>query len=360
MILYFKERKRENLVFFLFVLLSLVFHAAAFLVMGLLYDVKPATAQRNLGDKVVKIQTMNIPPSVPPPSAKMPDYPVPPQPPPSARPPEKKKSSVPPIAPSVKPSSMPSARPLVPTPTPAGVPSTNYNGDSHFEDLLNFSQRNKFNIREDLDLTNPTPTEPPVTGLAQFKKGTQSLLDGNKLYQDALGELAKKYNLNTEQLLQKIYEQQGELENEAVKQFGSKEQLEALIKQQNMTKEQFLFTSLLAGALPWNLPSNLGQEPSPGSSPPPSTQPTPTPMPLPNYQQGNIGYQYIAFDHDGHTFRLRWDAAGKPVTISYYPQSDPEATNTWEMPWLDSWTQNPDELVQAVMMHYERLLKVPR
>ncbi|MGV3522753.1 MAG: hypothetical protein ACO1RX_00935 [Candidatus Sericytochromatia bacterium] len=89
--------------------------------------------------------------------------------------------------------------------------------------------------------------------------------------------------------------------------------------------------------------------------------PTPAPIVLPNYTKKSLGpIEYITFDYKGRKFSLQWPGSeedNKRVSVKHYPGSNPSAIETFELRWLAEWQDNPEALVRTALEEYERLTR---
>lgn len=86
--------------------------------------------------------------------------------------------------------------------------------------------------------------------------------------------------------------------------------------------------------------------------------PTPPPIELPTYRTGTVGsLQYITFDYQNRKFNLQWPGSeedNKRVSVKHFPGNNPAAIESFEVRWLPEWQDNPEALVRAVLEEYRR------
>jgi len=85
----------------------------------------------------------------------------------------------------------------------------------------------------------------------------------------------------------------------------------------------------------------------------------PPPKPATNISSGNLGFEYIRFDHDQLRFQARWDPDVQPelrqTDINYYPPNDPGQIKSFSLKWQPQWEGDQNQLITSVQIQYERL-----
>jgi len=358
-----QEKRREKLVFALFVFLSLVFHGVILIAFAANVPVRSPGGEMMDAGNTIQVEPVIIPPTPPDPPPSLAA-----EPPPSALPePVTPKPPAPPNEAAPVATPVPSARP-----TPQPLPSPTPQRSVEPGELESFPE----------ELPEPELTPSPATPdqIADLPPSEQAAKDVvSKLLEEQGLEKPTElpFGFNSWEEYEKMmvgYEDEARRlgvlpsntqgsENTNPNLPSSDPNLDpnAQPGDANTPRSGFRYDNLETNHNPFHRPSraeteldeNIRRLRDLANLP----VPTPTPIPLPDYTTGDLGaFLNVTFSYDNLTFRVRWETAlssEKKVTAQYYPRNQPSQIQTLELPWREEWAQNTPALVQAVLQAYE-------